>query len=82
MGICPICGCYIDPGEPCCPECGFVDLGCDDKNGETVSIDGREYPASDVEDVLGQYSYDLDDLEGNLIDEDDMELILDDLERL
>ena len=84
MGICPVCGSFIDPGEPYCTDCGYIDGSDDDTSydSETITIDGNEYDLSDVEDVLKGYGYDLRDLEDGLIDGDDMEFIRDDLERL
>ena len=84
MGICPACGSFINPGEPYCPDCGYIDGSDDDisYDSDTITIDGDEYDLSDVEDVLRVYGYELRDLEDGLIDGDDMELILDDLERI
>lgn len=73
MGICPRCGSWVDEGEPYCPECCY--MGGDD----TVTIDGREYDADDVERVLRDYGYNLNDLEWGRIGDEDMERILDDL---
>jgi hypothetical protein len=70
MGICPRCGAWVDEGEPYCPECCY--MGEDD----TVTIDGRDYDASDVERVLRDYCYNLEDLEYGRIDDEDMEEII------
>lgn len=34
MEICPICGSWIDAGEPYCPECGYVSGG----SSQTVTV--------------------------------------------
>jgi hypothetical protein len=46
---------------------------------DTVTINGQEYDADDVERVLRDYGYDMWDLEHDLIDEEELERILDDL---
>ena len=74
MGICPRCGSWVDEGEPYCPECCY--MGEDD---ETVTIDGRDYNAAEVERVLENYCYTLEDLEYDRIDDEDLENIIDDL---
>lgn len=78
MGICPVCGTFIDPGEPYCPDCGYI-VGSDCDDMDTITIDSSEYYVDDVEEVLRRYGYDLDDLRLDLIDDDDLEDILDEL---
>lgn len=77
MGICPRCGSWVDEGEPYCPECCYMGEGEDDDN--TISIDGRDFDVSDVERVLEDYCYTLEDLEYGRIDDEDMEEILEEL---
>ena len=78
MGICPRCGSWVDEGEPYCPECCYMGgSGYDD----VVVIDGREYDVCDVERVLDDFNYTLDDLERNLIDNDDLDDIIEELNR-
>ena len=78
MGICPRCGSWVDEGEPYCPECCY--MGKDEENGDdTVTIDGRDYNAAEVERVLENYCYTLEDLEYGRIDDEDLENIVDDL---
>ena len=80
MGLCPMCGCYIDPGEPCCPDCGFVSLSSQSLMNETgEEIDISEFDEDELEEALKERGYDLYDLEHGLIDEDELEEILDDL---
>lgn len=80
MGICPRCGSWVDEGEPYCPECCYMG-GSDDENEEedVITIDGREYDRRDVERVLDDFNYTLEDLERNLIDDDDLDDIIDEL---
>lgn len=80
MGICPVCGDFIDPGEVFCPHCGYGGTGGSTGRDETVEIDGEEYDKDRVEEVLRSYGYDLRDLEFDLIEDDDLEDILDELE--
>ena len=78
MGICPRCGSWVDEGEPYCPECCY--MGEDEEYGDdTVTIDGRDYNAAEVERVLENYCYTLEDLEYDRIDDEDLENIIDDL---
>lgn len=78
MGICPRCGSWVDEGEPYCPECCY--MGEDEDDGDdTVTIDGRDYDLSNVERVLENYCYTLEDLEYGRIDDEDLENIIDDL---
>ena len=77
MGICPRCGSWVDEGEPYCPECCY--MGESDEE-DVITIDGRDYDVDDVERVLRDYGYTLNDLENDLIDDEDMEDILDDLD--
>lgn len=78
MGICPRCGSWVDEGEPYCPECCYMG-GDEDEKDETVTIDGRQYDAVEVERVLENYCYTLEDLEYVRIDDEDLENIIDDL---
>jgi hypothetical protein len=48
---------------------------------DVVVIDGREYDVHDVERVLDDFNYTLDDLERNLIDNDDLDDIIEELNR-
>ena len=84
MGICPAYGSFIDAGEPYCPDCGYIDGSDGDTSydSKTITMDGEEYDLSDVEDVLNVYGNDLGDLKDGLIDGDDMEIILEGLERI
>ena len=78
MGICPRCGSWVDEGEPYCPECCY--MGEDEEDSDdTVTIDGRDYDLSNVERVLENYCYTLEDLEYGRIDDEDLENIIDDL---
>lgn len=81
MGICPVCGSFIDPGEPYCPDCGYIgsEKSSSSSNNDTITLDGIEYDIDELEDALRDWGYDLDDLESGLIDEDELEEILDDL---
>lgn len=72
MGICPSCGSFIDPGEPYCPECGYIEDSSDERDYSQFDDDELEY-------ALNERGYDLDDLEDGVIDEDELEEILDDL---
>ena len=55
-------------------------MGEDDgEDDETVTIDGRDYDASEVKRVLENYCYTLEDLEYGRIDDEDLENIIDDL---
>lgn len=74
MGICPVCGSFIDPGEPYCPDCGFIV-----ERPKKEEIDISDFDEDELEEALNERGYDLDDLELGLIDEDELEEILDDL---
>lgn len=66
MGICPICGSYIDSGEPYCPDCGFVGVSSNaEENRE--ELDFSIFDEDDLIEVLEEHGYDLDDLERDLI---------------
>lgn len=55
-------------------------MGEDEDDGDdTVTIDGRDYDLSNVERVLENYCYTLEDLEYGRIDDEDLENIIDDL---
>ena len=64
MGICPVCGSFIDSGEPYCPDCGYI--------GSESAEEGFDFSIFDEDDlieVLDEHGYDLDDLErGNIPD--------------
>lgn len=76
MGICPACGSYIDPGEPYCPDCGYIPAGSSSAEEE---IESREFDEDELEEVLESRGYDLYDFENGLIDEDELEEILEEL---
>lgn len=71
MGICPSCGTFIDPGEPYCPDCGYIPGGARDIS---------EIDEDELIFVLEMHGYDLDDFERGLIDEDELEEIYEELE--
>ena len=83
MGICPVCGTFIDPGEPYCPDCGYIESenpsSPSSSDANSITIDGVDYDIDELEEVLEEWGYDLDDLESGLIDEDELEEILDSL---
>ena len=64
----------MNPGDPCCPDCGFISA----QAGSGSTDD--EMDIERVEEVLRDYGYDLSDLRFNDIDEDDLEDILEELE--
>lgn len=84
MGICPRCGSWVDEGEPYCSDCSYVfessQSGCGESSygSDFVTINGRDYGLSDVEDALDEMGYDFDDFERGLVDEDELEVILND----
>lgn len=78
MGICPMCGCFIDPGEPCCPDCGFVG-GSSNVAKEKEELDFSAFDEDDLIEVLEEHGYDLDDLEGGFIPDWEVEEIYDEL---
>ena len=73
MSLCPLCGSFIDPGEPCCPDCGFIAGPAQD------STTDDEIDLDRIEEVLNDFGYDLTDLRSGGIDGDDLEDILDEL---
>ena len=79
MGICPRCGSFVDEGEPYCPYCSYIYGDNPDDDEEMIRIDWVDYKKSDVEEVLRDYGYDLDDWRCENIDEEDLEDILHDL---
>ena len=74
MGICPSCGSFIDPGEPYCPDCGYIPGGGDD------GYDFSQFDEEDLISVLEMHGYDMYDLENGLIDDDELEEIYEELE--
>lgn len=84
MGICPRCGSFVDEGEPYCPDCSYIfGSGFDSLDNQIevgdnlVAIGGYEFDRDEVEDVLFQMGYDMNDLELGMIDDDDLEEIID-----
>ncbi len=75
MGICPACGSYIDPGEPYCPDCGYIESS----SGNDEDLDFSEFDEDELEEALERRGYDLYDLENGLIDDDELEEIYDEL---
>ena len=80
MGICSMCGCYIDPGEPGCPECGFVGARSTvEEVKDEDKLDFSSFDDDDLIDVLEEHGYDLDDFEMGLIPDWEVEEIYDEL---
>lgn len=78
MGICPVCGSYIDPGEPYCSDCGYIPSSTVSTSGEE-ELDFSEFDEDELEEALVSRGYDLDDLEDGLIDDDELEEIYEEL---
>ena len=80
MGICPVCGTFIDPGEPYCHDCGHIVSENSSSpisiNNDSITIDGIDYDIDELEEALEEWGYDLDDLESGSIDDDELEKIL------
>ena len=76
MGICPRCGSWVDEGEPYCPECCYIG-----GNDDVVTICGKDYDSDEVERVLRRYGYVMRDLELDMISDDDLDDMIDELER-
>ncbi|WP_298500805.1 hypothetical protein [uncultured Methanobrevibacter sp.] len=70
MGICPRCGSFVDEGEPYCSDCSYV---------FSSSQDDLDHDRDRLEEVLGDWGYDMYDFENDLIDPDDLEEILDEI---
>lgn len=77
MGICPVCGSYIDPGEPYCPDCGYIDGSSDVEDDE---LDFSIFDEDELIDVLEERGYDLYDLERSLIPEWEVREIYEELD--
>ena len=63
MGICPVCGSYIDPGEPYCSDCGYIvseesSSPSRTGNANSITIDGYDYDIDELEDVLDDWGLD------------------------
>ena len=76
MGICPVCGSFIDSGEPYCSDCGYIPAG-GSSAGEGIDI--RDFDEDELKEVLERRGYDLYDFENGLIDDDELEEILEEL---
>lgn len=77
MGTCPVCGTFIDPGEPYCPDCGYIPGGSIMSGDE--GLDFSEFDIDELEEALESRGYDLEDLENGLIDDDELEEIYEEL---
>lgn len=77
MGICPVCGTFIDPGNPYCPDCGYIAGSSTDS--EYDDLDFSVFDEDDLIEVLEEHEYDLYDLENDLIPEWEVEEIYDEL---
>lgn len=77
MGICPVCGSYIDPGDPYCSDCGYIPQGSSSTAGG--NLDFSDFDEDELEEALESRGYDMDDFENDLVDEIDLEEIYEEL---